>query len=946
MKRAGGAALGVVFLIAGVGLLLATAPVVAGPPKIAAGWSYNVVLDSNGKLWAWGGGALGNVSSCPSSFCVSNSKVPVAVDWSNSAAAVAAGEYHTVAVRSDGTVWTWGDNFDGQLGDGTRIDSSLPIPVAGLNDVIAVEAGRDSTFALKADGTLWGWGWGGNGALGNGTGSSSTVPVRVSVNSVNAVAAGDLHGLALRSDGTIWAWGFNQSGQLGGAVTSIWGSDVAVPIPNLVGMLAVAAERDYSVALKSDGTVWTWGDNFYGQLGNGNKTDSAVPSKVAGLTSVREIAAGGTHVVVARSDGTVWTWGENLEGQLGNNSYVDSTVPVQVSGLTGVVAVAAGLQHSLALKADGTLWAWGYNFSGQLGINSKVRSPVPVQVFAADGSGYLNLGVSNPNLISGFDVTTRAVSFSPRGVGTNSAGFLIRLSNKTGRVVTPGVLSIAGDINDFALTADQCSGVPMPSPSTCSFRVTFLPQANGLREAIVQIPTPRDVPALSVELRGIGTVPAVSSAELKFGLTLLGDPPLVKRLTYTNRTPNIMTLAAPQVVGVGAADYGIDASACTRGPLGAGAKCVVTVTFAPSIIGPITALLVLGTDPAVAAPVLVSLTGYGTVSGPVTGFPSVASISPTSGTVGTLVTIKGTGFGSKQGASVVRFGSAPVQVIESWTNTTLKIRAPVQEEEVAAVFVQTSVGQSAFSRSFVYTRDGDRCREVLYFLRNKNACNLVGKLREPQYFGITLDEVSNNQLLAYVQLHQTWIEQLILEVDNGREVSRFLGGAVWSSSKESAVIQGLDLAADSVNGTILPAILTYLGENASTLKLGLASHLWGEFLSTANTISSGIETYKTLAGLLGAAHQRAVLQDYVIDRCGAISGRCNAGMTRASAWSDVSSTFSPLIDETSLLRNIPLVNMPTYYEHLFQSLRMTAYDDSVLYRESIGQAVAHEASKL
>ena len=208
------------------------------------------------------------------------------------------------------------------------------------------------------------------------------------------IAGGYAHSLRLRSDGTVWAWGNNANGQLGDGSTTE--RHTPVPASGLAGVVAIAAGQLHSLALKSDGTVWAWGYNYYGQLGDGSTTDRWGPVPVSGLAGVVAIAAGDWHSLALKSDGTVWAWGYNVAGELGDGSTTQRTAPVPVSGLTGMVAIGGGLYHSLALKSDGTVWAWGWNYFGQLGDGTTTQrlTPVPVSglagvvgaVFAHEGA--------------------------------------------------------------------------------------------------------------------------------------------------------------------------------------------------------------------------------------------------------------------------------------------------------------------------------------------------------------------------------------------------------------------------------------------------------------------------------------------------------------------------------------------------------------------------------
>ena len=363
----------------------------SGVTAIAAGYQHTLALKNDGTVWAWGwnsNGQLGNNSTTDSSTPVQVTGLPPIV-------AISAGYGYSMALTSTGSVWAWGANASGQLGNNTTIDKWVPNQVSqstGLTSVIGIAAGRIHAVALKSDGTTWAWGDNSHGQLGNNSTTASSVPVAVSttggLTAATSVAAGAYNSTALKTDGTVWDWGLNGNGQLGNNSTTE--SHVPVKASSLTGAVAIAnngGAGTHTVAIKSDGTVWSWGLNTSGQLGNNTVTDSLVPVSTCGLTGVLQVSAGNSHTLILQSDGTVWSWGRNNYGQLGNNSQTDSNVPVQVSGLSSVVAVAAGVYHSIALKNDGTVWAWGYNGYGQLGNNSTSDSTVPVQVGGGTVSG-------------------------------------------------------------------------------------------------------------------------------------------------------------------------------------------------------------------------------------------------------------------------------------------------------------------------------------------------------------------------------------------------------------------------------------------------------------------------------------------------------------------------------------------------------------------------------
>jgi alpha-tubulin suppressor-like RCC1 family protein len=242
------------------------------------------------------------------------------------------------------------------LGNGTTyINSNTPVQVSALSGVTAIAGGFAHSLALKSDGTVWAWGYNSNGQLGDGTYTTRNTPVQVSaLSGVTAIAAGAYHSLALKSDGTVWASGWDVVGQLGNGTST--DSNTPVQVSGLSGMTAIAGGYFHSLALKSDGTVWAWGFNGYGELGNGTYTNSNTPVQVSGLSGVTAIAGGYFHSLALKSDGTVWAWGQDIFGQLGNGTFITTPpdgigTPTQVSGLSGITAVAGGAYHSLALKA-------------------------------------------------------------------------------------------------------------------------------------------------------------------------------------------------------------------------------------------------------------------------------------------------------------------------------------------------------------------------------------------------------------------------------------------------------------------------------------------------------------------------------------------------------------------------------------------------------------------
>ena len=356
---------------------------------IAAGTYHNLAVAADGTLWAWGANYAGQLGTGTRS----DSRRPVRVPSLTHVIAVAAGQSHSLALRSDGSVWAWGDNQLGQLGNGSTENSGTPVKVKGLeltrdvrNRVIAIAAGAWFSLALQSDGTIWAWGSNQSGQLGDGSFDDRLEPVRVTnragepFDRVKAIEAGYDFSLALRANGTVWAWGSNSAGQLGRG--SIGG---ASPNPGSVrdrsgrggwlqNVIAIAGGGTHSLALVANGTVRAWGMNERGQLGNDSTIDSAVPVLVRwppdnqhALDKITAIAAGGFHSLALRSDGTAWAWGDNVHGQLGDGTDVQRPTPVEVlsPGVLDVRAIAAGRDHSLELYGDiVNAFKWGSHLDG------------------------------------------------------------------------------------------------------------------------------------------------------------------------------------------------------------------------------------------------------------------------------------------------------------------------------------------------------------------------------------------------------------------------------------------------------------------------------------------------------------------------------------------------------------------------------------------------------
>jgi len=356
-------------------------------PMVSAGNWHTVALRNDGTVWTWGrndSGQLGNGSTA-------NRHTPVRVQGLSDVIAVSAGSWHTMALRSDGTVWAWGSNIFGQLGQPlTTYSRSTPVQVRGLIDIIAISAGGQHNVALRNDGTVWAWGNNTAGQLGYRTiVGNRPAPAQVQgLSGITAIDGGSSHTIALQYDGTVWVWGnIFRTSSIG---------DAPVQVQGLNNVTAIAGGGYHNIALRNDGMVWTWGNNFVGELGDGTTTNRLIPMQVQGLDNVTTIAGGGSHTIIIRSDDTIWAWGNNSHGQLGDGNTVSHLTPTQINELNNARYIAGGGSHTVVLRNDGTVWTLGRNVEGQLGAGTTNVQNVPVQVLGLDGIGYLNLLTSSP----------------------------------------------------------------------------------------------------------------------------------------------------------------------------------------------------------------------------------------------------------------------------------------------------------------------------------------------------------------------------------------------------------------------------------------------------------------------------------------------------------------------------------------------------------------------
>jgi alpha-tubulin suppressor-like RCC1 family protein len=304
----------------------------SGMVAVSAGGSHSLALKNDGTVWAWGKNSdrqLGDGSAY-------QRNAPVQVAGLTNGAGIAGGGTHSVACKMDGTVWAWGKNDVGQLGNGTTTTQTGLVQVSTLTSgVVGVAAGTNHSLALKSDGTVWAWGKNDVGQLGDASNTNRSSPVQStgSISSgVVAIAAHGSHSLIIKSYTSARAWGYNANGQLGNGNTT--NQNQAVSVSGLSNPIAIIAGETHSLAYKVDGTVWAWGANGNGQLGDGTTTQRTSAVQATGVTGFNVgLAAGNGYSAVIKNDGTVWAWGSNANGQLGDGTTTAHSSPALVHNI-------------------------------------------------------------------------------------------------------------------------------------------------------------------------------------------------------------------------------------------------------------------------------------------------------------------------------------------------------------------------------------------------------------------------------------------------------------------------------------------------------------------------------------------------------------------------------------------------------------------------------------
>jgi alpha-tubulin suppressor-like RCC1 family protein len=392
--------------------------------RVSAGLSHTLEI-RNGQLWAWGNNQYGQLGDSSKIGRISPVRIGTDEDW----VTVSAGRDHSMAIKANGSLWGWGRNAFGEVGNGTTQQILFPTQIGTEQNWISVSSTHGNhTIALKADGSLWAWGYNLNGQLGDSSTTNRTSPKQIGQDRlwIN-ISTGYQHSLGIKSDGSLWAWGLNSSGQLGdhGTVRRIKPVQIDSVSSVSNGWVSVSCGFTHTLALKANGTLWAWGANGLGQLGDSSNINSLSPIMVSNNSDFVSISAGGNHNMALKANGTLWVWGSGNRGQMGNGSTNNLWVPTKMQvdpALPGWTMISAGYDHGMGVKADGSLMAWGRNDIGQIGDSSYVQQEIPVFIsvvlnwvsFSA-GANYTIALKSNGTLWAWGDNT-----YGQLGDGTNS----------------------------------------------------------------------------------------------------------------------------------------------------------------------------------------------------------------------------------------------------------------------------------------------------------------------------------------------------------------------------------------------------------------------------------------------------------------------------------------------------------------------------------------------
>jgi alpha-tubulin suppressor-like RCC1 family protein len=412
-----------------------------------------LALKTDGTLWAWGRDEQGRLGQ---GTIYNDKSSPTQVGTLSNWSKISFSYYRSFAIKTDGSLWGWGLNTSGELGDNTIINKYSPIQIATDSTWLEVATGGANTIAIKSNGSLWAWGSVNSGMLGNGESPFNLIKVNPSTSwskiSASNSADNSIHMMGIRVDGTLWGWGMNNNGQLGDNTTN--NKNSPLQIGTLSNWAQISSGNSFTMAIKTDGTLWGWGVNNNYDLGDGTTTNKSSPVQIGTFTDWSKVSAGASYGMAIKTDGTLWGWGYNYYGRIGSGGWFNYLIsPVQVGTDTNWSNVTSGHEHTLAIKTNGTLWAWGYSGDGALGNTSSFYSS-PVQVGT----------LSNWSKVEASYSYTMAIKTDGTlwGWGNNSAGQLGL--NNTNNYQSP--MQIGNDTNWSIIKLSRSSSMAIKTDGT------------------------------------------------------------------------------------------------------------------------------------------------------------------------------------------------------------------------------------------------------------------------------------------------------------------------------------------------------------------------------------------------------------------------------------------------------------------------------------------------
>lgn len=339
-------------------------------------YSYSTLQSQGYELWGWGSnfyGEIGDGTNTERDAPIQNGKT---TNWQT----ISSGNsHHTLSVKTDSSLWSWGQNDYGQIGDSSTLDRNRPTRIGLLKTWKSAAVGYNHSMALKVDGSLWAWGRNDYGQLGDNTNIDKIAPVQIGTDTDwNIIMCGDFFSFGIKNDGSLWGWGVNQSGELGD------GSKENKNVPTQIGTdkdwKNISSGFGFTLATKTDGSLWAWGWNLYGQIGDATNDDKSTPTQIGTDKDWKNIYANAYHSMALKTDGSLWTWGYNSSGQLGDGTKTDKNIPTHIGTGIDWNFISGGVDHTTALKSDGTMWAWGYNTDGELGDGTTTDKIIPTQI--------------------------------------------------------------------------------------------------------------------------------------------------------------------------------------------------------------------------------------------------------------------------------------------------------------------------------------------------------------------------------------------------------------------------------------------------------------------------------------------------------------------------------------------------------------------------------------